>query len=139
MVRWIVSNLVFTLYKMFEKYLKDLEKWLIDGINEWLNILEKDIEAKSPVDTGKYISWNKRRDARRLWNNVVGEVYNDSENWYNVEYWFRKRPVNRHKNRKSGWPVIYTGVGARTYSRAYDEKQKKIQDILQAKINKVWT
>lgn len=123
---------------MFEKYLKNLENSLVVGINEALGVLEKDIENKSPVDTGDYISWNKRDSAKREWDKVVGSVFNDSKNATNVEFGWRKTEVNRHKNRKQWWPVIYRGVGARVYTRSLDENESKVRKILEDNIKK-WT
>lgn len=114
--------------------MKKLEAGLTKWVNISLAVLEKEIEAKSPVDTGDYISWNKRQDAKREWMDIVGSVYNDSKNSFNVEYWWRKSPVNRHKNRKQWWPVIHTWVGARVYTRTRDEKESLVKKILQNNI-----
>lgn len=119
---------------MFEKYMKDLEIRLLKWVNKGLDILDKSIEDKSPIDTWEYIAWNKRDNAQRELNKIVWKVYNDSENGYEVEYWFRSTPVNRHKNRRSWWPVIYRGVGARVYTRSIDENDQKIKDILRNSI-----
>lgn len=121
---------------MFEKYLKDLENRLRWWVDKGLDILDKSIEEKSPVDTGEYIRGNRRENAKKEWSKVIGVVFNDSSYWYEVEYWFRQKPVNRHKNRKAGWPVIYRWVGARVYTRSADENQKQITDILTSIIGK---
>lgn len=118
------------------KYAKIYEQRLESGVNEWLKILEKSIEEKSPLDTGEYIDWNKKTEATKYWNKIVWRVYNDCDYAKNVEYWFRSTPVNWHKNRRLWWPIIHTGIGARTYSRTYDEKRDSVMNILKNKLKK---
>jgi len=122
---------------MFEKYMKWLEQKLKQSVNKALSVLDNSIEQKSPLDTGEYMKWNKRSNAKRDGSKIVWEVYNDSSYWYQVEYWFRSSPVNRHKNRRSWWTVIYRGVGARVYTRTKDEKEQEIKTILSNAIK--WT
>ena len=122
----------------FNDYIAKLEKRLSAWVNKGLDVLDKSIEEKSPVDTGDYIRGNRRTNAQREGSKVVWLVFNDSDYGYEVEFWFRGTPVNRHKNRKAGWPVIYRGVGARVFSRSSDENEKQIIDIL-TNIIKGWT
>ena len=114
-------------------------KWvdkLLDGeikkrLNEWIIELYSDVIKKSPVDTWEYLKWNKTEKATKQWTKFIAKVYNDSENSVEVEYGWRKSPVNWHKNRKSWWPIIYTWVWARVITRVFDNQEniKKIQDI----------
>lgn len=115
---------------MFEKYIKTLKWKLTKWVNKALDVLDKSIEAKSPVDTGEYIAGNKRMNADKKSNKIVWEVYNNSDYGYQVEYWFVSKQLNWHKNKKLWWPVIYTWVWARTYTRTRDEKEKEVKDIL---------
>lgn len=121
---------------MFEKYMQELEKRLKKWVNNWIKILAKSIEDKSPIDTGEYIDWNKEREAQKEWDKIVGYVYNNSENAQEVEFWFRGTPVNRHKNRRQWWKPIFNGVGARVFSRTSDEYHSIIKNTLINKIKK---
>lgn len=119
---------------MFEKWIKEQEARLKQWVEQALDILDKSVEEKSPVDTGEYIRGNRRENAKLEGTKVVGWVYNDSPNAQEVEFGFRRTPVNRHKNRRQGWPVIYRGVGARVMTRSADENDQQIRNILSDKI-----
>ena len=92
---------------MIESYIKQLQQRAITAVDQWLDVLAQSIDAKSPVDTGTYIKSNKRNKAKIDWSKAIWEVYNDSKEAWEVEYWFSGKSVNRHKNRRAGGPVIY--------------------------------
>ena len=120
------------------KYSDKIEKQLVEGINDSTIILLSDIIQKSPVDSWKYLKWNKRKTASKEWNKIIWKVYNDCEYAEDVEVWFRSTPVNWYKNRKKWWPVILpNSQGARVYTRSFTENEQEIKNILKSKI-KLW-
>lgn len=116
------------------KYSDIYEKNAIQAINEWTADLLWWVIKNSPVDTWKFLKWNKRVLAKKVWEKVIWEVYNDSEDAYNVENWWRKTSVNWHKNRKKWWPVIFTWIWSNTYLRTFLEKRKELKNNLIKKI-----
>jgi hypothetical protein len=117
-----------------KELMQDIEAKAIVWVNKGLNYLLSDIIQKSPVDTWEYLKWNKIKKAEKIGTQIYWEVFNESENAENIEYWFRKSPVNWHKNRKKWWPIIYTWVGARVYSRSADNNQENIKNIIKKEI-----
>ena len=124
----------------FTKLTWNIEKAITDWINEATDYLIEKVREKSPTDTGAYIKWHKIEKATNYWNRIKGSVYNDMEYAQEVEYWFRRSAVNWHK-----WPPrnestrFYTWVGARPYTRTWDEEEKTIINIIKKNINSmVW-
>lgn len=110
----------------FDSLHKEVLQAVDKAINDSLDILETSIEEKTPVKTWKYEEGHKKTKAHKVNNKIVWEVYNDMEYAKEVEYWFRKSPVNWHRN----WEIIYNWIGARVYTRTLDENEKKIKDLI---------
>jgi hypothetical protein len=109
----------------------DIQNRLIIKVNEWLEVLSKSIEEKSPTDTKKYIKWNKVIKAIKSWSKVIWKVYNDSEYWQKVEFGWRANAVNWHKwPPRNAWTRIFTWQGARVYTRTKDEKEQEVINII---------
>ena len=115
------------------KYTNIIEKQVKEWINDWLQILEKDIEINSPIDTGEYIEWNLKTEAIQVWTQIKGSVFNQSENANEVEYGFRSTGVTWSK--KWGSPIVEIWRWARVYTKAYDSNEKEIKRIIRKKIN----
>lgn len=115
------------------KYIPKIEKQLKEGINDWLEVFERDIERFSPVDTGEYIDWNNKTNAIQIWSQIKGSVFNNSENANEVEYWFRSTGVNWSK--QGGSPIVEQWVGARVYTKSFDFNEKEVTRIINNKID----
>jgi hypothetical protein len=112
------------------KYIPEIEKKIAERIDDATITLLSDVIQKSPVDTWTFLKGNKRTLARREGDKVIGTVYNDSEYAEEVEYGFRSSAVNWHKNRRTGWPIIHTGIWATPFLRAYIENRDSITQKL---------
>lgn len=121
--------------KLFtNEIISDIENKAIKWINKWLSFLENKIDDYAPVDTWEYESHNKKIEARIFVWKVEWQVFNDSINAENVEYWWRISPVNWHKNKKKWWHVIYNWVWARVYTRAKDNHEQEVINIIKKEI-----
>jgi len=114
--------------------IKQLDNNAIKAVNKSLEYLEIKIDEKTPIDSWEYQRWNKKLEARKIWESIIGVLYNDSKNSEEVEYWFRKTPVNWHKHKKRWWPVIYTWVWARVYTRTFDLEQENVINIIKKQL-----
>ena len=114
---------------------KELENRAKQALKESAVDVLAEVVQKSPVDTWEYLKGNKISPIDTVWDQTGVRIYNDSENAEEVEYWFSWNPVNWHKNRKWGWPVIYSWVWARVYTRTYDEKKN---EVIKNFKNKLW-
>lgn len=115
---------------------KDIaRKQIIKNFNEIIqNDLSPKIEKYSPVDEWTYIEWNVESLAAEVGGKIKASVSNISDEAYGVEFWFRSTPVNWHKNRKLWWPVIFNWIGARVYTRTYDETEEAIRNKIKNNI-----
>lgn len=118
----------------FKNIERDINNKVERAIDKSTSILLEDVKEKSPVDTWKYIWWHTQEKSKQTWDVIKGSVYNDMEYAKEVEYWFKSTAVNWHKNRRQWWPVIYRWVGARVYTRAYDENKDKITDLINKQV-----
>ncbi len=110
----------FNVKKIFANYDKALVRW----IDKALEFRDPFIKEISPVDTGDYIQSHKIRRAKVEGDSVVGSNYNDSDNAFGVENWFRKSPVNWSKK---DWEAIFNWVGAKVMQRITDDQNIKNQ------------
>lgn len=123
-----------------KKYVKQIEENVKKEVNSELFDLFWDVLQKSPVDKWNYIKWHKVQKAEKQKDLIIWEIFNQSEEASNVEFGWRSTAVNWHKNRKKWWPIIFTWVGARVYTRVFEENKdrilKKFKNI--SLINKKW-
>lgn len=112
---------------MFEKDLKRIEQGLIRWVNEWLVILQQDINSKTPEDTKTLLQGNKVVSATNQWWVIVGQVRNDTEYAAFVEFWVMGK---RYQYRKPKWNIFYIWVGARMFTRAANDTQNAIRNTI---------
>ena len=95
-----------------------ITKKVEERIKQWIDKATANrvdyIERISPVDSGDYISKHKIRKASKQWAYISWWNFNDSENAFWVEFWFRKAPVNWSKK---DWTTIYTWTWANVMQR----------------------
>ena len=110
----------------FNKYISKIENNLKKEIDQELITLYGDLIKKSPVDKWVYLKWHKISKWQKVWNSIIWKIENNSDEAENVENWWRKSPVNWHKNRKKWWPVIFSWVWAKVYARTYFENKDRV-------------
>jgi hypothetical protein len=114
------------------KWIEDkIQRQLIKWVNEALKVLKEDIDSKTPEDTTRLLKANDIVDAQVNWNAIEWAVKNETEYARFVEYGVGGKAYNYHKPK---WSVFYKWVGARMFTRAYDEKKKQITQIIQNSI-----
>jgi len=126
------------LQKSLTGYISDMKNKSVVAINAITEERKKKMIAISPIDTGDYVSSHKINKAKILSDRVEGGNFNDSDNAFWVEFWFRKDPVNRHQASSSSQPysqrkVIYNWVGASVYTRVASDTNLT-DTILQQKL-----
>ena len=109
---------------MFNGWEKQIENNIKNSINEWLEVLKKSIDNKTPEDT-KTLLWNNEiKKATREWNYITWSVFNDkTPYWIFVEYWVQSKKYNYNKPK---WTIFYKWVWARMFTRWYDETKTQI-------------
>lgn len=110
----------------------NIEKAIKNWINKATDYLLEKVKEKSPEDTKEYIKWHKIEKATNYWNRIKWSVYNDMEYAQEVEYWFRKSPVNWSKQNGD---FLIRWVWARVYTRTGDQEEKTIKDLINKEIN----
>lgn len=110
----------------FDKYITQIENNVKKEIDQELITLYWDIIQKSPVDKWVYLKWHKISKWEKVWSSIIWKIENNSDEAENVENWWRKSPVNWHKNRKKWWPIIFSWVWAKVYTRTYFENKDRI-------------
>ena len=113
------------------KYTKQVTKNLKRNINEWLDIIYDEVIVNSPEDSWEYIDSNKKLQAIQVWNKIKWFVFNSDEKAWEVEYWFRSSPVNWSKK---NWKFIITWIGARVYTRSFDNTESQVKKIINKKL-----
>lgn len=109
-----------------KKYVKQIEDNIKKEMNSNLFDLYWEVLQNSPVDKWIYIKWHRVSKAEKQWDLIVWEVFNQSEEAANVEFGWRSTAVNWHKNRKKGWPIIYTWIWSRVFTRVYENNKDRI-------------
>ena len=115
---------------MFDKFYNTIQKQIAHITIQESKVIDNDIWLGSPVDSGWYILWNRKKTEIKD-DKIVVDMYNNSENAWQVEYGFRSSPVNWSK---SNGQFITRWVGARVYTRAYDENHIQVLNNIKKKI-----
>jgi len=118
---------------MFKGFEEQVENNIKEAINEWLDILLKSIDSKTPEDT-KTLLWNNEiEEAKTIWDTITWRVFNDkTPYWIYVEYWVWNKKYQYHKPKwQPFWPKR---VWARMFTRWYDDSKKQILNIIKESI-----
>jgi len=110
---------------MFDEETRQVSDKLVNGVNEALGVLQREVDARTPEDTKKLLQNNRIVSAQRQWPSVVGAIENDTEYAAYVEFWVKWKAYRYHKPK---WTVNYIWVGARMFTRARDESQDLIRN-----------
>ena len=108
---------------MFESWEKQIENKIKNSINDWLDILKKSIDSKTPEDTKKLLLNNEIEKAVIEWDYIVWRVSNETPYWIFVEYWVQSTRFNYNKPK---WTIFYRWIWARMFTKWYDESKKEI-------------
>lgn len=116
--------------------LKDAESRIlasvVRGVDKAVELLKKEIDDRTPEDTGRLVRSNRQVKAVVSGQSVIGKVENDTPYAAYVEYGVG-RAYNYHKPKGT---VMLRGIGARMFSRAYDANKKKIVDTIANEVKK---
>jgi len=118
---------------MFTSFERKMKKNIKNAINDWLEILKKSIDEKTPEDTKKLLWNNEIEKAKQVWDVLIWKVLNKTKYWIYVEYWVWTKKFNYNKPK---WTIFYQWTWARMYTRWYDESKKEILTIIKKAI---WT
>jgi len=117
----------------FNDIQKEIDKSITDWINKATKYLKDKVDEKTPEDTKTLLWNNKQVKARKLWNNYIWSVENDTEYAVYVEYWVWWKDFNYNKPK---WNNFYSWVGARMFTRTQDEEENEVSNIINKEIEK---
>jgi hypothetical protein len=117
----------------FNDIQKEIDKSITDWINKATKYLKDKVDEKTPESTKTLLWNNKQVKARKLWNNYIWSVENDTEYAVYVEYWVWWKDFNYNKPK---WSNFYSWVGARMFTRTQDEEENEVSNIINKEIEK---
>ena len=117
----------------FNDIQKEIDKSITDWINKATKYLKDKVDEKTPEDKKTLLWNNKQVKARKLWNNYIWSVENDTEYAVYVEYWVWWKDFNYNKPK---WNNFYSWVGARMFTRTQDEEENEVSNIINKEIEK---
>ncbi len=122
--------------------LVNLQKKLDLRVKAWINkaleVLKEDIDTKTPTKSWDLLEGNEIESAEKTGTRFAWKVVNDVDHGKYVEFWVKSSSYNYHK-----WPptndstIYYSWVGARMFTRGFEEKRNEIKSIIQKAIK--WT
>lgn len=112
---------------MFSDDIRKIETQITEWVSKGLDILQQEIDKRTPEDTKTLLSNNKKIWPVKTLTTIGWSIENDTEYAFFVEFWVRNRVYNYHKPK---WTVFYQWVGARMFTRARDDNETRIRNII---------
>jgi len=115
----------------FNNYIWKLDFEVKKEMSNMLKEMKAYAENISPTDTWDFNSNHMIEEPEKVWNKIMGSLYNNTPYSVPLDYWVKWRVYKYHK-----WPptndstVIHVGVWNRTYTRT----KKEFQDYLFKKL-----
>ena len=107
------------------------EEKIIKAMDDCLDIAKKELESRTPEDTGKLVKWYKKKAPKKIWNIIYWKIINKTTYWIYVEFWVKNKKYNYHKPKGS---VFYRGIGARMLTKTKDYKMSEFKKLFLVKI-----
>jgi len=122
----------------FDSLMQDIAKTIPEQYKAFISekqvVTKADkVDEKTPESTKTLLWNNKQVKARKLWNNYIWSVENDTEYAVYVEYWVWWKDFNYNKPK---WSNFYSWVGARMFTRTQDEEENEVSNIINKEIEK---
>lgn len=118
---------------MLEKAEKTLDAALRSAIDGLTASLKREVDARTPEDTGRLLSNNRAIPAETKSGTTSGRVENPTPYAVFVEYGTLGTSKNYHKPKGT---VMRRGLGARMFTLAVDASKQKIKQTLSETVQK---
>lgn len=115
-----------------------LDSYIIRWVEQATDLLLNEVQKQTPEDTWNLQSNNKKINVSNSNWIISWWVINETPYALFVEYWVQSKQYNYYKDwgRKKWWSPFYRGIGARMFTKAQFENQRKVRDIILSQINK---
>lgn len=112
---------------MFEKDIMNIRSKIVKWVANASSFLKQQIDDRTPEDTKKLVGNNELIPVTRSWSITRGGVINRTPYAAYVEFGVYGK---EYRYNKPKWFIFYKGVGARMYTRAKDDSDKQVRDII---------